>query len=156
MATCLSWRVSAICAFCWPTTQTPLHNQLPSRCRSHKASYSNFSSKIGCKGNTLSTCSSPYDFLGPFEPATQTASRSVQPFMQGSLVWQTDRQTDRHTKPVNCNFSPKNWLPWQRPLVTRSRLCLHRIAWPRKRTHRIKQRVASYHTTKVITGSEIL
>ena len=41
-------------------------------------------------------------------------------------------------------------LPWQRPLDTRSRLCLHQIAWPRKPTARIKQRVASYHTTKVI------
>jgi len=27
----------------------------------------------------------------------QTASRSVQPFLQGSLVWQTDRQTDWQT-----------------------------------------------------------
>ena len=31
MATSLRCRVSAISAFCWPTTQTPLHNQLPSR-----------------------------------------------------------------------------------------------------------------------------
>jgi len=29
------------------------------------------------------------------ESSTKTASRSVQPFLQGSLVWQTDRQTDR-------------------------------------------------------------
>ena len=29
--------------------------------------------------------------LGPPESSTQTASRSVQPFLQGSLVWQTDR-----------------------------------------------------------------
>jgi len=34
-----------------PTTQTPLRNQLPNGCRSHKASYSNFSPKIGCHGN---------------------------------------------------------------------------------------------------------
>jgi len=40
-----------------------------------------------------------HDSLGPFEPSTQTASRSVQPFLQGSLVlvWQTDGQTDRPT-----------------------------------------------------------
>jgi len=29
----------------------PLHNRLPSRYRSHKGSYSNFSTKIGCHGN---------------------------------------------------------------------------------------------------------
>jgi len=33
--------------------------------------------------------------LRPPESSTQTASQSVQPFLQGSLVWQTDRQTDR-------------------------------------------------------------
>ena len=32
--------------------------------------------------------------LGPPKSAIQTASRSVQPFSQGSLVWQTDRPTD--------------------------------------------------------------
>jgi len=31
--------------------------------------------------------------LGPPECSTQTVSRSVQPFLQGSLVWQTNRQT---------------------------------------------------------------
>ena len=36
MATSLRCRVSAISAFCQPTTQSPLHNQLPSRYRSHK------------------------------------------------------------------------------------------------------------------------
>ena len=39
----------------------------------------------------------------------------------------------------------KNWLPWQRSLDPRSWLCLHWIAWPRKPTPRIKQRVASGH-----------
>jgi len=32
-------------------------------------------------------------FLGPPESSTQMASSSVQPFLQGSLVWQTDWQT---------------------------------------------------------------
>jgi len=41
-------------------------------------------------------------------------------------------------------------LPWQRPFDTQSRLCIHRIAWPRKPTPRIKLRVASYHITKVM------
>jgi len=36
-------------------------------------------------------------FLGLPESSTQMASRSVQPFSQGSLVSQTDRQTDRQT-----------------------------------------------------------
>ena len=31
--------------------------------------------------------------LGPPKSSTQTASRSVEPFLQGSLLWQTDRQT---------------------------------------------------------------
>ena len=31
--------------------------------------------------------------LNPHESSTQTACRSLQPFLQGSLVWQTDRQT---------------------------------------------------------------
>ena len=35
--------------------------------------------------------------LGLPDPTTQTAFRSVQLFLQGSLVWQTDRQTDRQT-----------------------------------------------------------
>jgi len=41
-------------------------------------------------------------FLGQPESSNQTASRSVQPFLQGSLVlvWQTDRQTDHATRPV--------------------------------------------------------
>ena len=35
--------------------------------------------------------------IGPSESSTQTASRLVQPFLQGSLVWQTDRMTNRQT-----------------------------------------------------------
>jgi len=41
-----------------------LHNQLPSRYRSHKASYSNFSPKIGCHGNNRSTFDLDYIFFG--------------------------------------------------------------------------------------------
>ena len=44
----------------------------------------------------------------------------------------------------------QKWLAWQHLLEPRNRLCLHRIAWPQKPTPRIKLRVASYHTTKVI------
>jgi len=35
--------------------------------------------------------------LDPPESTTQRASRSVQPFMQGSRSWQTDRPTDHAT-----------------------------------------------------------
>ena len=38
--------------------------------------------------------------LGSPESSTQTASRSVQPFLHGSLLWQTDRQTDHATQSV--------------------------------------------------------
>ena len=44
----------------------------------------------------------------------------------------------------------QKWLPWQHPLEPQNRLCRHQIAWPRKPTPRIKQRVASYHTSEVI------
>jgi len=43
----------------------------------------------------------------------------------------------------------QKWLAWQCLLERRNRLCLHRIAWPRKPSPRIKQLVASYHTIKV-------
>jgi len=38
-----------------------------------------------------------HGFLGPPESTTQMASQSVQPFLQDSLVWQTDRPTDHAT-----------------------------------------------------------
>jgi len=133
----------------------PLHNQLPSQYRSQKASYSNFSPKIGCHGNILQhlwtpiynvihwahpssqpkwhldrfsrfctddrrvslyfTMGCPFSLsklplpmgdldsylthgsLGPPDSSTQTAPWSVQLFLQGSLVWQIDQQTDRQT-----------------------------------------------------------
>ena len=46
-----------------------------------------------------------HGFLGPPESSTQTASRSVQQFLQGSLLWQTDRPTDRSRYSV-CNNRP--------------------------------------------------
>jgi len=39
-------------------------------------------------------------FLGHTRVLNQTASRSVQRFLQGSLVWRTDRQTDNATRSV--------------------------------------------------------
>jgi len=52
------------------------------------------------------------------------------------------------------NFSP-NWLPWQGPLDPQYQICLHWIAGIRKPTHRIKQRVASYHTAEVISSQNL-
>jgi len=49
-----------------------------------------------------------------------------------------------------CAPQSQKWLLWQCPLEPRNRLCLHRIAWPRKPTTIIKQRVATCHTTEVI------
>jgi len=42
--------------------------------------------------------------LGPPKSSTQTAVRSVQPFLQGSLVWQTDRPTDHATRSVRTGL----------------------------------------------------
>jgi len=56
--------------------------------------------------------------LSPLESSTQTASRSVQPFLQGSLVWQTDRTKDHTTQsittgriyvPCSTVMQPKKW-----------------------------------------------
>jgi len=41
--------------------------------------------------------------LGPPESSIQTTSRSVQPFLQGSLVWQTDWPTDHTTRSVTID-----------------------------------------------------
>ena len=71
------------------------------------------------------------------QPTTQTPSITN---CTGAIV---------HTKPVNSNFSPKIGCHGNDP-YTRSQLCLHRIAWPRKPTPGITQHVASYRTTKVI------
>jgi len=46
----------------------------------------------------------PRVILGPPDYTSLTASRSVQPFLQGLRSWQTDRQTD-HATPV-CNDRP--------------------------------------------------
>jgi len=46
-----------------------------------------------------------YGSLDSPESIPQTASRSVQPLLQGSRLWQTDRQTDRPRYSV-CNNRP--------------------------------------------------
>jgi len=51
-------------------------------------------------------------FLGPPESSTQTASQSVQPFSQGSLAWQTDRQTtlQQQQQPFYGPLSGTTWV----------------------------------------------
>jgi len=48
------------------------------------------------RDNPISTPCNTW-FLRPMRFSPHTASRSVQPFLQGSRTWQTDRQTDRQT-----------------------------------------------------------
>jgi len=57
----------------------------------------------------------------------------------GSVVFDKWRQCAPHIQKA------KKWLPWQGPTEPRNQ-----IAWPRKPTHRIKYRAASYHTTEII------
>jgi len=55
-----------------------------------------------------------HGFLGPPKSSSQTASRSVRPFLQSSLVWQTDQLTERqidrprysvsNNRPHLCNY----------------------------------------------------
>jgi len=45
-----------------------------------------------------------HGLLGPPQSSTQTASRSVKPFLQGSLVWPTDHATRSVT--IGCIYVP--------------------------------------------------
>ena len=60
-------------------------------------------------------------FLGPSGSSTQTASWLVQPFLQGSLMWQTDQQTDRPRYSV-CNNYAAYCVSWQQGQKTRCAL----------------------------------
>jgi len=59
--------------------------------------------------------------LDPPESTSQTASGSVQPFLQASRWWQIDRQTDRQTDhvtssaPIGCICVPSNAMPSKTP-----------------------------------------
>jgi len=53
-------------------------------------------------------------FLGISRAHNPTASLSVQPFLQGSLLWQTDRRTDRPLQSV-CNNTPHLLISVMRP-----------------------------------------
>jgi len=47
-----------------------------------------------------------HDSWGPSQPTTGMASQLVQPFLQGSLVWQTDRQTEQQPRYLFGNNRP--------------------------------------------------
>jgi len=48
-----------------------------------------------------------HGFVGPPESSTQMTSRSVDPFLQCSLLWQTDRLSPCSTNAFWCNSQPK-------------------------------------------------
>jgi len=80
----LSCRVSAVSAFCRPTTQTPsITNRLVTIVHT-KPIMANFVPKLVAINvpQVLNTSGSHliHDSLGPSQPTTETASRSVQPF----------------------------------------------------------------------------
>jgi len=52
-----------------------------------------------------------HDSLGTPESSTNRPSLLVQPFLQGSRLWQTSRQTDRQTTLCSvCNNRPHLWV----------------------------------------------
>jgi len=62
-------------------------------------------------------------FLGPtWVLINTTTSRSVQPFLQGSLMWQTDRQTDRPRYAV-CNNRPHLRIRMRCGLIIEAKKC---------------------------------
>ena len=117
----LSCRVSVISAFCWPTTQTLyITNRLVAII--HKASYSNFSPKIGCQGNWQrpSVPLNPHltcDSLGPSNPQPK---RHLHWFNRFCKAHYCDRPTDHATRSVtrgriyvrSTAMRPKNQGRW--------------------------------------------
>jgi len=113
IATSLKCNVSAKSVFCRPTTQTPLHNQLSSRCHSHKASYSKFSPKIVA----MATSSAPLDyhrarFLGPIRahnPNRISSGSAV--FAPLTAECPNTLQWDALFPPQNCPYPWGIWTP---------------------------------------------
>jgi len=80
------------------TISTQLTAECPYTLQWHTPPSSKLPLPIGGSGPHLT-----HGSLGPPESSTQMASRSVQPFLQGSLVWQTDRPTDHTTQSVSIH-----------------------------------------------------
>jgi len=112
-ATSLSCGVSAISAFCWLTTQIPLHNQLPSRCHSHKASYSNLFRKLVAMATLLSTCGPPSStwFLGHIR-AHNPNGISIGSALFAQMTVECPYTLQWYTlSPKNCPFPWGIWTP---------------------------------------------
>jgi len=86
--------------------------------------------------------------LGSPESSTQTASWSVQAFMQGSLVWQTDRQTDQQTTLLgriyvrNTAMRPNMRVVQQVPGLV--------LYFTQQQTHKSCKNVISQHTFSAV------
>ena len=80
----------------------PLHNQLPSQYRPHKASYSKLRPKIGCHGNV------PQHLWTPIQHMIPTAHPTLQPKRHPyrfSRLCTDDRRVSLY---FTVQFSPKN------------------------------------------------
>ena len=101
MATSLSCRVSAISAFCWPTTQTPSITNCIDAIVHTKPVIAILVSKLVAVATTLRHTISDISSSDSLTPTTH-------PWNQTVCRWLS----------YNQNYSPskaKNWLPWQRP-----------------------------------------
>jgi len=104
MATSLSCRVSAISAFCWPTTQTPSITDCIDAIVHTKPVIAILVSKLVAVATTLRHTISDISSSDSLTPTTH-------PWNQTVCRWLS----------YNQNYSPskaKNWLPWQRPLAS--------------------------------------
>jgi len=77
----------------WHLDQFSFFTQMTTKCPYTLQWNAPFPLKIACSHGDLDP-HLKHGSVGPPESLTQLASRSVQPFLQGSLVWQTDRQTN--------------------------------------------------------------
>jgi len=114
----LSCRVSAISAFCWTTTQTPSISNCLVAVVHTKPVIAILVPKLFAMATSLSTCGPhpTHDSLGPSEPKTQTASRSVQPFFVQmtvvSLYFTMGRPSPKIALPMGIWTPIEYMVPW--------------------------------------------
>jgi len=92
-----------------PSPHTKRHlNRFSHFCRAHSWGSLCFTMSWPLSHSKLPYCTGDqdrhliYGSLGPFEYKTQTTSRLVQPFLQGSRLWQKDQPSTNHASLV-CN-----------------------------------------------------
>jgi len=88
-----------------------------------------------------------HGFLDPPEPTTQTVSRLVQPLLQGSLLWQTDRQTDRPRYSVGNNRPRLRTQYCDPALIIYDSCQLNETAWQNNVVEKLKPTQAVSSTT---------